>query len=374
MIDLSTALKNSPPLRVHAHWDPIADATYNLHKEPENLELFDLSPNEPTKEYKGQAFNAFLSSASVAVGDVWELDLDAVIPFLSQFHPGATGKLRHGQKGAFACLRALSADYTDITFRIHAEFTLATRPKPGLKPDGDEDHVQRARLLELVEDPDEDSVSVFAKTLREHYVGAVDIQVLNPEGEIIMHQPENQLPSRNPAQKYLTQLADVAKGEIGSLFSGTGGDPIGTSENEEKLMPKSDLGSPQEMMEVLNVFRGPGDGYQDYTTVEIDTISFEQDGTLIIDIQVGEGEATGSFDLFAGDAELPTEGFPDDALASAWDIPPSDTGQIRHQFTRGQRFKLGATGNWFCEKGSTNAFLARISVIPAETREAEASS
>ena len=147
MVDLSSALKNSSPLQVHAHWDPIADATYNLHKEPENIQLFDLSPNEPTREYKGEAFNAFLPASTVAVGDVWELDLDKVIPFLSQFHPGATGKLRHGQKGAFACLRALSADYTDISFRIHAEFTLATRPKPGSKPDADEDHVQRARFI-----------------------------------------------------------------------------------------------------------------------------------------------------------------------------------------------------------------------------------
>ena len=135
MVDLSSALKNSPPLQVHAHWDPIADTTYNLHKKsPENVELFDLSPNEPTREYKGEAFNAFLPSSSVTVGDVWELDLDSVIPFLSQFHPGATGKLRHGQKGAFACLRAISPDYADITFRIHAEFTLATRPKPDRSP------------------------------------------------------------------------------------------------------------------------------------------------------------------------------------------------------------------------------------------------
>ena len=148
MIDLSSALKSSPPLQVHAHWDPISDATYNLHKNsPENAELFDLSPHEPTREYKGEVFNAFLPSSSVTVGDVWELDLDKVIPFLSQFHPGATGELRHGQKGAFACLRVLSPDYADITFRIHAEFTLATRPKPGSKPDADEDHVQRARFI-----------------------------------------------------------------------------------------------------------------------------------------------------------------------------------------------------------------------------------
>ena len=229
-------------------------------------------------------------------------------------------------------------------------------------------------LLELVEDPDEDSVKMFAKTLRKHYVGAVDIQVLNPKGEIIMHQPENQLPSRDPAQKYLTQLVDVAKSGIGSPSAVTGEAPTVATEKEEKLMPKLDLGSPQEVIEILNVFRGPGDGYQDYTAVEIDTTPFEQGGTLVIDIQVGEGEATGSFDLFDADAELPTEGLPDDALASAWDIPPGDTGQIRHPFTRGQRFKLGATGNWFCEKGSTNAFLARVSVVPAEAGEAEVSS
>ena len=148
MIDISSALKKSPPLKVHAHWDPIADSTYNLHKDsPENTELFDLSPNEPVRKYKGSAFNAFLPSSSVTVGDVWELDLDSVIPFLSQFHPGARGKLRHGQKGAFACLRALSPDYADIIFRIHAEFTLATRRKPGWKPGTHEHLIDEARFI-----------------------------------------------------------------------------------------------------------------------------------------------------------------------------------------------------------------------------------
>ncbi len=138
VINLNSILNNSASLEVHAHWDPIVDATYNLHKNsPENVELFDLSPNEPIREYKSDAFNAFLPSSSVTVGDVWELELDAVIPFLSQFHPGATGKLKHGQKGAFACLRALAQDYADISFRIHAEFTLATRPNPDWKPGSD---------------------------------------------------------------------------------------------------------------------------------------------------------------------------------------------------------------------------------------------
>ena len=198
-------------------------------------------------------------------------------------------------------------------------------------------------LLELVDGSDKGSVSVFAKTLREYYVGAVDIQVLSPDAEVIMHEPENKL----QYSEYLALLRDVKGGIVYHRKA---------------------------LKEVLNVFRGPGNGYQDYTVVEIDTTPFEQEGILVIDIQVGEGEATGSFDLFAGDVELPTEGFPDDALASKWDISPGRTGRIRYRFACGQRFKLGATGSWSCEKGSTNAFLVQVSVMLAETGEAEASS
>ena len=215
-------------------------------------------------------------------------------------------------------------------------------------------------LSELIEGSDTERVSLFAKTLKDNYIYPVDIQVLSPEAELIIHQPDNKLPDSrlrgDRVERYLMLLDAAAKGEVMDF----------SSESEESML-ELDLSLSEKLMEVLNVFRGPGDGYQDYTTAEIDATPFEQGGTLIIDIQVGAGEATGSFDLFDGDAELPTEGFPDDALASAWDIPPGDTGQIRHQFTSGQRFKLGATGNWFCEKGSTNAFLIRVSVVPVET-------
>ena len=219
-------------------------------------------------------------------------------------------------------------------------------------------------LSELIEGAKGERVSLFARSIKDYYVYPVDIQVLNLEAELIMHQPDSKLPHDNRTQKYLTLLADAVKGEVANLSNG----------NEEKSATESDLNSRNELMEVLNVFRGPGDGYQDYTVVEIDTTRFEQEGILVIDIQVGEGEAMGSFDLFAGDAELPTEGFPDDALASAWDIPPGKTGRIRYRFARGQRFKLGATGSWSCEKGSTNAFLVQVSVMLAETGEIEASS
>ena len=105
-------------------------------------------------------------------------------------------------------------------------------------------------------------------------------------------------------------------------------------------------------------------GHLEYTVVHIDATAFEDGGTLTIDIRVGSGEAAGSFDLFDGDSELPTGGIrrSDAALAHQWGIPPGGTGTITYQFDKGQAFQLGATGDYHSEKGSTNAFHARISI------------
>lgn len=205
-------------------------------------------------------------------------------------------------------------------------------------------------LPELIEGSKGERVSLFATSLKDYYVYPVDIQILNPEATVIMHQPDSKFPHNNRVQGYLTLLAYALE--------------------EKPSLESDDLNLREQLMEVSNTFRAPGSGYQDYTPIEIDTTPFKQGGTLIIDIEVGEGEATGSFDLYDADVELPTEGFPNDALASVWDIPPRVTGQMIYLFARGQRFKLGATGNWFCEKGSTNTFIARVSVVPAETGEA----
>ena len=123
------------------------------------------------------------------------------------------------------------------------------------------------------------------------------------------------------------------------------------------------LDKAQPSQETLNAFRAPGTGYQDYTVINIDTTAFEGSGTLIIDIRVGSADISGSFDLFDGDAELPTEGYPDAALSSAWGIGPNESGKIRHRFAQGSVFKFGATGDWYGEKGRINAFKARISVV-----------
>ena len=114
--------------------------------------------------------------------------------------------------------------------------------------------------------------------------------------------------------------------------------------------------------EILDVFRAPGTGYQDYTVVNIDAMAFENGGTLVIDIQVGNGDTSGSFALFRNDTEPPTEGHPTEAISSVSGIRPGEAGKIKTRFVQGKVFKFGATGDWYSEKGRTNAFHAKISV------------
>ena len=126
-IDLTDALQCSTSVQVEAHWDPIADSAFNLHKaSPVHVELFNFSPSHPIKEYGIDAFKVFLPSSAVEVGDVWQLDSHGVVPFLHQFHSGATTALHHGEEGAYACLRAISSHYAEIAFRIHAELVLSS--------------------------------------------------------------------------------------------------------------------------------------------------------------------------------------------------------------------------------------------------------
>ena len=155
MVDFSNALNRTAKVKVQAHWDPISDSTYNLHQPtPEKfkrlkekyikrrfpelldmtwkqaLDLFKFKPIHPLKDYNTADFQAFLPPSSANVGDVWELDPGGILPFLHQFHPGATmeravfANRTRRSEGAKACLRAISPDYAEVTFRIHAQFKL----------------------------------------------------------------------------------------------------------------------------------------------------------------------------------------------------------------------------------------------------------
>ena len=124
------------------------------------------------------------------------------------------------------------------------------------------------------------------------------------------------------------------------------------------------LNSEEPSQDVLDFFRTPMVGFQDYTVVVIDTRTFETGGTLTIDIETGRADAEGYFYLVDGDNDLPTTERVTKhmVLARTW-IEPDDIGQLTLRFDRGQFFKLGATGaHSSSEKGSINAFKAKISV------------
>ncbi len=124
------------------------------------------------------------------------------------------------------------------------------------------------------------------------------------------------------------------------------------------------LNSEVSSQDVFDVFRTPVAGYQAYTIFVIDTRAFENGGTLTVDIENGRAEAKGVFLLFDGDSELPMDDWvPQDKKLDRIALGPDETGQLTHRFDRGTFFRLGATAHHsWNEKGSTNAFKARISV------------
>ena len=150
MVDFRRPLSKTASVQVQAHWDPISDATYNLYQLTEEqfarikvrcpelvnmewkqaLELFNTKPAYPVKEYNTTDFQVFLPSSTAKVGDVWELDSEGILPFFRQFHSGATTEITifshrtPKSDGSKACLRAISSDYAEIVFRIHAQFVL----------------------------------------------------------------------------------------------------------------------------------------------------------------------------------------------------------------------------------------------------------
>ena len=173
----------------------------------------------------------------------------------------------------------------------------------------------------------------------------VDSFVISPDFELMGKQQFHELERDNISQEkyYHTFLTEALEGKQPGL-----GNIVLTHEHPVE--------------EVLDVFRTPTVGYLDYTVVVIDVTSFENGGTLTIDIKIGRDSGDGEFYLFDEDGELSTdEEEPKDALTGTWG-EPGDTMQITHRFDRGQLFRLGASGYWDEGEVCTNAFLARISI------------
>ena len=114
---------------------------------------------------------------------------------------------------------------------------------------------------------------------------------------------------------------------------------------------------------VVDVFRTPIIGRQDWTVVVIDATAFGNGGTLTIDIEIGREDGEAAFYLLDNDKELSAkEGLPKDKITWVWG-EPGDTRQIKHRFDKGQFFKLGVIGAWVREELCINAFHAKISVV-----------
>lgn len=208
-------------------------------------------------------------------------------------------------------------------------------------------------LPELIDGAKGEVASLVAQKMKDHYTDSVDILGLTPDADVIMHQPEMALPYRNHAQAYLSVLQHTVDAFEGKRAR------VGNASR----LDRNPISLGTELMEILHTFSTSDTDTPDYRVVEIDTTPFER-GILYIEIQVGGGTGTGTFELFDADAEILTKQATDKALTGAWNISPGSIGHIFHHFRQNkQHFKLVATGSGN-QASCTNAFLARVSVVP----------
>ena len=195
-----------------------------------------------------------------------------------------------------------------------------------------------------------------------------DSLVISPKLELMGRLPVNErTPPYQAAKGYLLFLQESMDGKLPGLREETSPhwDTLFETVVESGAIVDDGLNvvltDEHAETEILSVFRTSETDTPNYTVVEIDVTPFKDGGVLTIDVWVGEAEVSGSFDLFAGDTPKLV---PDNALASARDVPTNQKEIIKYRFDRGRVFKLGAIGN-ASEKGKINGFLAKISVEPA---------
>ncbi len=205
-----------------------------------------------------------------------------------------------------------------------------------------------------------------------------DSLVISPELELMGRLPVNERASPyNGAKGYLFFLQESLDGKLPGLREESSEpqpkdwDTVLETAVESGVIKDNSLSvvltREHSEKEILSVFRTSETDSQNYTVIEIDATAFKNGGVLTLDVWVGEAEVSGSFDLFAGDT---TELVPDNAIASAKDIPTNQREVIKYPFDRGGVFKLGAIGS-SSEKGKINGFLAKISVERPSTKNTE---
>ena len=122
---LTLNLSRDETVSVRGFIAPIEHTLSHFHVEWDALA--NLQVAEPKKEYPTSVFQSFLPTESVSVGDCWQIEEFGVIELLRQLNPEPNLDMHidsDDSSGLWACLRAYSDRFTDIAFRIHAEFKL----------------------------------------------------------------------------------------------------------------------------------------------------------------------------------------------------------------------------------------------------------
>lgn len=197
----------------------------------------------------------------------------------------------------------------------------------------------------------------------------VDSLIISPECEIMGRQPINLFfeECRNRGRCYEAEYHAFLLEALAGKQPGLG---------NVVLTPKSPA------QEVLDVFHT-----SDATVVVIDAEAFGDGGSLTIELDVGRSEGIALFSLFNSDRKdaVSTTGTDDtptrqplqvsiirqrtpdiSKLTTGCGVSPGRMARITYPFARGQIFKLRAIGREDNEKGSVNAFLAKISVSGAQ--------
>jgi len=123
--DVLPRVADDASIELSAAWEPCVESMYGLFAETPVLR--DARPDRLKEAYGADSFRPFLPAEPVSVGEPWEVDSQAVLPFLRQLSPGAKATFHHGHAcvpGTFATLRAVAPDALEILFRAHAEFEL----------------------------------------------------------------------------------------------------------------------------------------------------------------------------------------------------------------------------------------------------------
>ncbi len=114
-------------LVLRAVWEPLAGSHYGLYGSERLKTLLGAGPSEPERAHPHASFARLLPAPSTALGEPFALDPELFLPFLRQFHPGATARLHHGgtSEGAFGCVTARAGDgCLELLYRVHADLVL----------------------------------------------------------------------------------------------------------------------------------------------------------------------------------------------------------------------------------------------------------